>query len=420
MKRLRIISLFCVICLLLTACKRNPASSSAGGETSVTPSGGFKDTEATFVSPEGLSVSEITPAQISAEEAKKLWCYNTLNETQQYYYKIMLTMVRNLTEGFVSLGYGGNNFSSDIAIAYRALMNDYPEYYWMPDSYFISASEGVYSVAFKRNSLENGYGFEIFEIEDNFIEFEDAIDLIITRASKGKTIYEKQKILHDELCKRVTYSEETDDHTVYSAYGALVNGRALCEGYARAFQLLCNRLGIENVLVSGTSKDVGHLWNMVKTEEGWSHVDVTWDDLKSDTLYTYLNLTKMQILIDHDIDSDYKDASPNLISQGHSFNFNLPEASTQKQDYFTRNNLIFDYDDTYSMAKAVVNRYNAGDFNAQFIFSSEEDAETFMAEYETLIVEVQKDINEILGDSIIKLQTISFSRDTCIFYFKKA
>lgn len=417
MKNIRIIiSLFCIACILLTGCKNEKPPDS---ETNVTSSGAFKNTEASFVSPEGLDVSQIKPAELTKEEKESLWCYKTLDETQEHYYRIMLSMVRNLTEGFVSLGYGGNSFSSDIAISYRALMNDFPEYYWIPNSYYISADNGEVSIAFKKNSFENGYGFEIYDIENNFIEFEDAIDLLISRASKGETIYEKQKILHDELCKRVTYSEDDKDQTVYSAYGALVNGRALCEGYARAFQLLCKRMGIENVLVSGTSKGIGHLWNMVKTEEGWSFVDVTWDDLRSETLYTYLNLTKQQILIDHDIDVDYKVASPGIVAQGHSFNFNLPEASTDKQDYFTRNGLIFDYDDTSSMAKTVVERYKNGYRNAQFVFSSEEDMESFTESYETLIVEVQKNINELLGGTKIKLQTISFSRDTCVFYYKE-
>lgn len=388
-------------------------------ESFVTQSGSFKEAEQTFVNPEDVTITDIKPAEITSEEAKTLWCYKTLSKTQEHYYRIMLSMVRNLTEGFVSLGYGGNNFSSDIAVSYRALMNDFPEYYWMPDSYYISADNGVNSIAFKKSSLENGYGFYAFQIEDNFEEFEDAIELLCIRADKGETVYEKQRILHDELCKRVTYSEETDDQTVYSAYGALVNGRALCEGYARAFQLLCKRLGIQNVLVSGTSKGIGHLWNMVKTEYGWSHVDVTWDDLRSDTVYTYLNLTKQQILIDHDIDADFKDAPTGIIAQGHSFNFSLPEAGKEKHDYFTTNGLVFKFNDTLSMANTVCARYKDGHLSAQFAFISEEDAEQFTENYKTLIVEVQKHINEILKGSKIKLQTISFSRDTCIFYFQK-
>ncbi len=415
-KVLALITLLCLCLSLFAGCTTNKEPDN---EASVTPSGSFKGAEQTFVNPEDVNATDIEPAQITAEEAKTLWCYKTLTKTQEYYYRIMLSMVRNLTEGFVKLGYGGNNFSSDIAVAYRALMNDYPEYYWMPDSYYISADDGVNSIAFKKNGIENGYGFYAFELENNFEEFEDAIELLCIRADKGETVYEKQKILHDELCKRVTYSEESDDPTVYSAYGALVNGRALCEGYARAFQLLCKRLNIENVLVSGTSKGIGHLWNMVKTEYGWSHVDVTWDDLRSDTIYTYLNLTKQQILIDHDIDADFKNAPSGIIAQGHSFNFAIPEASIEKHDYFTTNNLVFGYDDTASMANAVCERYKQGFLSVQFAFVGEDDAEEFTKNYETLIVEVQKNINEILNGSKIKLQTISFSRDTCIFYFKK-
>lgn len=416
-KVLALILLFCICLSFLTGCTTQ--NKEPDEETKVTSSGSFKSAEQTFVDPEDVTVTDIKPAEITLEEAENLWCYKTLTQTQEHYYRIMLSMVRNLTEGFVKLGYGGNSFSSDIAISYRALMNDFPEYYWMPDSYYITSDNGVNSIAFKKSSIENGYGFYAFQIEDNFVEFEDAIELLCTRADKGETVYEKQKILHDELCKRVTYSEESDDPTVYSAYGALVNGRALCEGYARAFQLLCKRLNIESVLVSGTSKGIGHLWNMVKTEYGWSHVDVTWDDLRNDTIYTYLNLTKQQILIDHDIDSDFKNAPTGIIAQGHSFNFNLPEAANEKHDYFTTNNLVFDYNDTLSMADTVCKRYKKGFLSAQFAFKSEEDAESFTQNYETLIVEVQKQINENLNGSKIKLKTISFSRDTCIFYFIK-
>ena len=416
----KVLALFILLCLfisLMTGCTTKEKEPDE--EVKVTVSGSFKEAEQTVVNPEDVTITDIKPAEITEQEAEQLWCYKTLTQTQESYYRIMLSMVRNLTEGFVKLGYGGNNFSSDIAISYRALMNDFPEYYWMPDSYYITADNGVNSIAFKKSSLENGYGFYAFQIEDNFVEFEDAIELLCTRADKGETVYEKQKILHDELCKRVTYSEDSEDSTVYSAYGALVNGRALCEGYARAFQLLCKRLNIENVLVSGTSKGIGHLWNMVKTEYGWSHVDVTWDDLRSDTVYTYLNLTKQQILIDHDIDADFKNAPTGIIAQGHSFNFNLPEASAEKHDYFTTNSLVFDYDDTVSMANAVCERYKEGFLSAQFSFISEDATEAFTENYETLIVEVQKSINEILNGTKIKLQTISFSRDTCIFYFKK-
>lgn len=58
----------------------------------------------------------------------------------------------------------------------------------------------------------------------------------------------------------------------------------VCEGYARAFQLLCTRSGIPCVLVSGHTQDIntgtgnGHMWNYVQLENRWYGVDVTWND----------------------------------------------------------------------------------------------------------------------------------------------
>lgn len=56
----------------------------------------------------------------------------------------------------------------------------------------------------------------------------------------------------------------------------------VCEGYAKAFQVLCAAKNIPCVLVSGTgvtSKGSGpHMWNSVQVNDTWYGVDVTWND----------------------------------------------------------------------------------------------------------------------------------------------
>lgn len=69
----------------------------------------------------------------------------------------------------------------------------------------------------------------------------------------------------------VTYRENT---LVYSAYGAFVEGNAVCQGYALAFQALMNRAEIPCYFVSGQN----HAWNVVPMDGTWYYVDVTWDD----------------------------------------------------------------------------------------------------------------------------------------------
>ena len=64
----------------------------------------------------------------------------------------------------------------------------------------------------------------------------------------------------------------------YEAYGALVNGKAVCQGYAYAFQRLCNACGLLCVPVTGYSAGEGHMWNKVMIDGEWYNVDVSAED----------------------------------------------------------------------------------------------------------------------------------------------
>jgi hypothetical protein len=84
---------------------------------------------------------------------------------------------------------------------------------------------------------------------------------------------------HDFVADSCVYDLEYKNG--YTAYAALVYGRALCEGYAKAFEYICEELGIPCVVAVGDSvdSDVGHAWNKVKVGKNWYNVDVTNDDL---------------------------------------------------------------------------------------------------------------------------------------------
>lgn len=88
-------------------------------------------------------------------------------------------------------------------------------------------------------------------------------------------------VLHDHLALRTAYDQQgyesgSIDPMSYSAYGALVLGKAVCSGYARAYQDLLARCGIPCEVVDSDSLD--HAWNLVQLGPNWYHVDVTWDD----------------------------------------------------------------------------------------------------------------------------------------------
>ena len=116
---------------------------------------------------------------------------------------------------------------------------------------------------------------------------------------------EKIKAIYDYLILNVSYDYEgydSDDisNESHSAYGALVNGIAVCDGYSDAMNVLLNRLGIQSDIVIGEADEEGHAWNYVKFEEGYYYVDVTWDDSDNGILgYDYFKKTLSEMNQDH-------------------------------------------------------------------------------------------------------------------------
>lgn len=103
------------------------------------------------------------------------------------------------------------------------------------------------------------------------------------------TQYEKIEAVYDYLCDSVIYDDVRkirpffpDQYTLqemniaYTAYAALVDGAAVCEGYATAFYRLALELGIDARLVHGTAGEA-HAWNLVELDGQYYYMDATWD-----------------------------------------------------------------------------------------------------------------------------------------------
>lgn len=181
-----------------------------------------------------------------------------------------------------------------------ALLKDYPEILWL--KFGGSGSHFTWNMSGKSNG--SGYTWTISTITfcpviadayasaagSDYAQLQSAIQ---SYAVTGSTRYLKVKSIHDSIAASVTY--DTGATHAYDAYGALIDGKAVCEGYAEAFKLLCDRENIPCVLVTGTgvtSESSGaHMWNYVQMEDGiWYAVDVTWDGQGS-TVYHDFFLT---------------------------------------------------------------------------------------------------------------------------------
>ena len=86
-----------------------------------------------------------------------------------------------------------------------------------------------------------------------------------------------ERDIHDYLAKGIKYNRTELFHYDYSIIGALLNQTCVCEGYAKAFKLLCDQANIPCAVIVGSSKGEGHAWNIVRVGRNAFHVDVTWN-----------------------------------------------------------------------------------------------------------------------------------------------
>lgn len=92
----------------------------------------------------------------------------------------------------------------------------------------------------------------------------------------GMSPVEKALVLHDYLITNTRYLEEESKEYRYSEWGVFLKGRANCQGYSMAYSILMQEAGIPVRCV--VSEEMLHMWNQIKINGKWYHVDVTWDD----------------------------------------------------------------------------------------------------------------------------------------------
>lgn len=94
-----------------------------------------------------------------------------------------------------------------------------------------------------------------------------------------KDVNTQIKLAHDYIINHTKYDSNRSDKNISTydsdtAYGALIEGYALCGGYTDSMAIILDRLGIKNFKIASDN----HIWNAVYMDDNWYHLDLTWDD----------------------------------------------------------------------------------------------------------------------------------------------
>lgn len=94
----------------------------------------------------------------------------------------------------------------------------------------------------------------------------------------------------------IQYLRTAKTHPHQTAAGPLLEGAAICSGYADAFQLLANEAGLQSIRVNGTAGTEGHAWNKVNIDGTWLNYDPTWNDQGEQSTNRFSGLTDQEIV----------------------------------------------------------------------------------------------------------------------------
>lgn len=372
--------------------------------------------EVYIIETENVEVINVDPRPIDDNDLKFLYCYAQLDSEQKRIYRILLEAVDDMQTGWIGLNECREAFSADIAVAYQALSNDHPEFFWMPYTYLLSnsGSASAPQVMIALSATQNDYSCDYLISPNERESMESAlnskVDGIIKQV-KGMTVYRTELYLHDLICRETTYTLGDAQELVFTAYGSLVNGKAVCEGYSRAMQLICKRLGIPCALVTGVADGEGHMWNIIDPGDGWYHLDLTWDDAAEDNipLYSFFNLTDSEIAKTHTASRHFSEMSANTITTERSFNIINESCTMTSYNYFVHEGLEFGEDYIKSVADSILLAAEEEEAQLQFRFCDEALAAEFANDYQNYVSDIQEQLYYILADSAPRISNIAIS-----------
>ena len=150
----------------------------------------------------------------------------------------------------------------------------------------------------------------------------------------GLSDYEKISAVYEYIIQNVDYDySDSDNPEHFTAYGAIYNGKAVCQGYSQLFYRLCKELGISCRIISGTARG-SHAWNIVELDGLYYLADPTWDYMSEES-------SECDYFLKGSLDFDDADkASPHVATGVVADNFLITDFTS---DEFKREYPISDY-----------------------------------------------------------------------------
>ena len=222
----------------------------------------------------------ITKEEIVIKESKNersdefIYFKNTTNFKPDNYRELL-----NVYYTFLNKGW--DDFTFYCGRQYEDCLNDMEKV--SSDSTLLSNINNFINPANSFNEVYTSYTFagkitlrnERLYSDEMLLNIYSKVDEIYNnRINDSMDTLTKIRTIHDYIINTTKYDEAQIYPDSSNAYGLFMNGYAVCGGYSDAMSFFLIKMGIPNIKISNES----HIWNLVKIDDSWYHLDLTWDD----------------------------------------------------------------------------------------------------------------------------------------------
>ena len=166
------------------------------------------------------------------------------------------------------------------------VMKTNPDFYYIGKSFYYSSdNRGIVK------EIQPVYKYSAQEIKDMKAYCDRELEKILFYIDENMSDFSVALALHEYLCENFSYDQSFDNYTMYDL---LSTGRGTCQAFMLTYMELLNRVGIENSYAY--SNEILHIWNLVRLDGEWYHVDITWDNIESGVSHKNFLLTDEEII----------------------------------------------------------------------------------------------------------------------------
>ena len=288
------------------------------------------------------------------KQQQGLYAYEKLTDAGKTLYVEMLAILQNLASDVTV-----STTSDDaIELVFEYVMADHPEIFYVDGYQYTNYSVGD---TITRVSFTGTYLYSKNEVNRRQALINDEVNRCLAGAPSSEDDYYAIKYVYEYLISNTEYDMNAEDNQ--NICSVFLNKKSVCNGYAKAAQLILNKLGIKCTLVTGTvdtriSTGVRHAWNLVMCNNAYYYLDVTWGDASYQTASgESADASKLP-----EVNYDYLNVSTEEIKRNHTISdiIEMPVCSSMTDNYYVRENEYFTSDELALIKDLFERRYSEG------------------------------------------------------------